>query len=76
MSDWIKVEDRLPAIEDWVIAHGYNGHNRGITALVQYCYNDHTKRFFWNLLSSGCGCCDTDLENVTHWMPEPNPPEE
>lgn len=75
VMEWISVKDRLPAIDDWVIARGSN-RTEGITALVQYCYNDHIKMYFWNLLSSGCGCCDTSLKNVTHWMPEPKPPEE
>jgi len=73
--EWIKIEDKLPEINQWVISYGSNGHNcPKYIAMTQFCYNANTG-YYWNLLSSGCGCCDTDMKIVTHWMTEPNFPE-
>lgn len=70
--EWISVKYRLPEINQWILAS--DGEFPG--GLVQYCYNEHIGEYFWNFLSSGCGCCDTDMKNVTHWMPLPEPPKE
>lgn len=71
---WIKVEDFLPNINQKVIS--FNGDYIAITFLETHD-SKHLEngRYWWNLLSSGCGCCDTDMKNVTHWMPIPENPE-
>ena len=64
MSEWISIDDRLP--EEF------------ITCLV-FCdgffevaeYNKHFKTWI-NVLYSEI----TNIDNVTHWMPLPEPPEQ
>ncbi len=43
-----------------------------------YFYQNYTRKG-WDVVilsSHGCGCCSGDLEEPTHWMPLPQPPEE
>lgn len=77
MSKWIKCSDRLPNVNEWVLAFGNygNGDTNGI-ALTCYFFDEDKQKYYWKLLSSGCGCCDTDMKNVSHWMPEPKAPNE
>ena len=70
MGEWISVKDMLPELDKWVLA--YDEKEDLIACSFLTTGNQHP--FIWNLLSSGCGCCDKDLENVTHWMPLPKPP--
>lgn len=71
--NWIKCEDQLPMINQKVIS--FDGNIIAITYFETHSA-DHLEKgdYWWNFLSSGCGCCDTDMKNVTHWMPLPNPP--
>jgi len=69
-AGWISVEDRLPDPEAYYLAYG------------------QTRSIFNTLRPSGPEMCYFDedgywlvgnnyyLENVTHWMPLPNPPSE
>lgn len=70
--DWISVKDRLPEINQWVIS--YSPNFRSSIAITQY--EKSTDESFWSLLSSGCGCCDGVMQNVTHWMQLPELPKE
>ena len=75
MMEWTKCSDQLPNINQKVIS--YNGEYIAITYFESHSANHLEKGEFWfNLLSSGCGCCDTDQKNVIAWMPLPNPPKE
>lgn len=85
MNEWIKVEDRLPELDSIVLALGicdirYSERVREIRQCM-YTYWDYTdkggsKGSAFQLLTSGCGCCDSCLEEVTHWMALPKSPEE
>ncbi len=68
MTEWIKCSDRLPDVGKWVLVFSEKSENEYI---ITSCYLSTSIRYhvLWNLISSGCGCCDCDLQNVTHWMP-------
>lgn len=66
---WISIEDRLPDLNSFVLST-----DGELVAATVFLYNDHIKKYHWDYFSSGCGCCDTDMKNVTHWMPLPIPP--
>lgn len=70
---WISVKDRKPRIDENVLAT-----DGCLVTRVQYIerlkFNSTEKCSYWMFFSSGCGCCDTYLENVTHWMPLPELP--
>ncbi len=69
MSEWISIKDRLPKLRQTILST-----DGEVVAVTAYLYNDHTDSFFWKYFSSGCGCCDTDMQDVTHWMELPKPP--
>ena len=60
VSDWISVEDRLPDAGKWYLCWSRNQ--------AQIIFLDTAKPIIW--LQDG-----DYLENVTHWMPLPEPPE-
>ena len=76
MSDWISVKDRLPesgstVLVLWDDKYLYNGneiHNRRIQTAI--CCNEN--------VDTKCFVADdtyyTEVINVTHWMPLPEPP--
>lgn len=76
--NWINVKYKLPNIGDWVIAEGIadrrNAKEEKIIAVVQFEYYEPSQKYFWSILTSGCGCCDSSLKNVSHWMPLPDAP--
>ena len=59
MSEWISVEDRLPNIGQNVLT--YDGHNRVFCSVRQ----NHQFKIHYTVW---------DHDNVTHWMPLPEPP--
>lgn len=78
MSEWIDIKDQLPKIGSWVIAFG-KARNKEYDdepsiAITRFGYNPHTKEHYYEYLSSGCGCCNADMREVTHWMPLPEKP--
>ena len=74
--NWVRIKDRLPELDQWVLAYGNKNDFTYTISVVQYIYIDSIDEYFWNMLSSGCGCCDVDLTGVTHWMPLPESPED
>ena len=70
--EWISVKDRLPELNTWVLAYDYK---KELIVCSYTTTNDHLG-VLWNMLSSGCGCCDGDFEGVTHWMPLPPKPDQ
>jgi len=69
-NEWINIVDCYPKLKQTVLAT--DGHTIAVTT---FNYNEHIDEFHWDFFSSGCGCCDDSMENVTHWMPLPLPPE-
>jgi hypothetical protein len=67
--EWISVKDKLPELKSAILST-----DGDIVAVTIYEYNDCIKSYCWSYFSSGCGCCDTDMNNVTHWMPLPSLP--
>jgi len=63
MMDWIKCTDRLPQEGEWVLVYD---EERDLFSESNFYINELGK-VIWIMPSSGCGCCDTDLEKVTHW---------
>lgn len=62
---WISVKERLP--EKWVSVLGYIKFADPYPA-VRECWLTDDKRFFFPALRS--------IEEVTHWMPMPDAPQE
>ena len=78
MSEWIKVEDRLPKLNTQVKAKDLDG-NKFIAEIimdVDLVYDNDLnvtgvtdERKMWY-------CDDNfDVEDITHWMPLPQPPQ-
>lgn len=67
MSNWISVDERLPEENEEVLA--WDGESIEKAHLQRYLggYNDNTLR--WTYYDCMI------WENVTHWMPLPEPPE-
>ena len=74
--NWIKCSERLPEINKWVLVYASGEPDEKTITTSCFLTIDIRDRPIWNLLSSGCGCCDSDLTNVTHWMPLPEPPKD
>lgn len=77
MSEWIKVEDRLPSKNELVVAycraskeHSGASWNRDGVALIPYHANDT----FTERTNEVRDRLDADLFTVTHWMPLPPAP--
>jgi hypothetical protein len=75
-GDWISVKERLPEADQIVLST--DGKKVAATIFVSF---QKIEEYFWEYLSSGCGCCDEDMKDedmkgVTYWMPLPNPPGE
>lgn len=63
MSKWISVKDRLPEKElDYLVT---DGNDQMVAAfIIKYRIWDFFRNTFW------------ESEEVTHWMPLPEPPKE
>ena len=66
MSEWIRVEDRLPEEDEDVLAYIQDGY---IKVACPFYQIDGGKRWAW---FGG----DYMYENVTHWQPLPDPPKD
>lgn len=75
MSEWISVNDQMPAVGDNVLSASIRLDGCWEITRTKLCYNSHIKKYHWDYFSSGCGCCDTDQEDVMFWMPLPSPPD-
>lgn len=73
---WISVKDRFPELKhknrygdfsDYVLLLTESGAIEGM-------YNEDGSFIFISLNIHGCGCCSTEDDVVTHWMPLPEPP--
>lgn len=64
---WISVKERLPEERDIYLAHIVHRHNRSDSYWC-VCVEYFNPEDGWSSLS--------DLYEVTHWMPLPEPPEE
>lgn len=60
-NNWISVNDDFPESHQWVIV--YNPHRRENKIYMDYFRNISTHEHRWNI-----------KDNVTHWMPLPEPP--
>lgn len=70
MSEWISVEERIPEPLIDVLVHI----NRiGFYVLSMCPYHDSENLSYWSFPDSWV---DIDENDVTHWMPLPEPPEE
>lgn len=67
--EWISVKDRLPELDTFILST-----DGEIVATTIRQISDQDDEETWNYFTSGCGCCDSDMKNVTHWMPLPKPP--
>lgn len=67
MMEWISVSEKLPSLDEAVLST-----DGDIVAVTIYKYDMNV--YQWDFFSSGCGCCDTDMKVVTHWMELPQPP--
>ena len=85
--EWIGIKERSPKKDQKVLASGHVMHGDEVSEITlevracEYQTWDYTKEggrkdSQFALLQSGCGCCDTELRDVTHWMPLPPPPKE
>lgn len=69
--EWISVKDQLPDLNSWVLST-----DGKCVAFTHFLYNDYSEENYWQYFTSGCGCCDTDMPDVSHWMPLPKLPKE
>ena len=77
MNEWISVDDRLPEDKGDGVKH---------QEIDLWCGEDkcrypdayYFKGKFWDIALDHDGCFDFyfELENITHWMPLPQPPEQ
>lgn len=65
MSEWIKIEDRLPTENEKVLVNGYDGVFR-----ARLSYGS------WQCDPIGSYASDGCVYGITHWMPLPQPPKE
>lgn len=65
MSEWIKVEDRLPPKDTPVLCYYCDTY----IDVMEYWYDEQGKHIFFNPPSP-------PSDNVTHWMPLPEKPNE
>jgi hypothetical protein len=75
---WIAVSERLPGKECWALCLGTGGE---ICAMAWWptkgCTEEafkHPENFQWNDLATPRGYSNLAPEDVTHWMPLPEPP--
>lgn len=73
---WVKVEDALPEIAEWVLAWGqvYSESNQCKIPFKQYVVQRYQIERHSNDWVTD-SCADYNIE-VTHWMPLPTPPKD
>ncbi len=68
IGEWVSVKEKLPKLNVLVLI--FDGSN---TDVGFYTYNEIKNSHDWMPISSGCGCCDAEI-NATHWMELPEAP--
>lgn len=71
-SQWIDVEDRLPATDDAVLAIASGKPMTNITLDGAYVLASYFSEDGWSIDEYP----EWEAANVTHWMPLPDPPKE
>ncbi len=71
MTEWISVKDRLPKRETEVL--GYFKHGK-IYVVAQCSWRDNICNE-WHFSPASYDPDSAEFEELTHWMPLPNPPE-
>ena len=67
MSEWISVEDRMPEAYEWVLIYEPDAEETSRSVRCSFARDNGT----WY-----GGFSDLSAEEVTHWMPIPEPPKE
>lgn len=52
--EWIKCSDRMPELDAWVLIYSKEKDLIACSFTTPFMEDKVT----WNMLSSGCGCCD------------------
>jgi hypothetical protein len=76
MSEWQDIETAPE--EQLVLVAGKPFGNRGWMLSVAACVDGewmHDDSFGWHEFGGNGGCGIDELENATHWMPLPEPPQ-
>lgn len=75
MSEWIKCSERLP--EEYVIVICYAKHydDENFSVRPGWCWKQDDKHK-WVTSVIGTNGVDGQIDEVTHWMPLPSPPED
>lgn len=69
MSEWISADERLPEVyESMLVFMPESGQH-----VLNVSYNEVHKKYEWDFPDKWINACDDD---VTHWMPLPQQPEE
>ncbi len=75
MTEWINIKEVTPEEGDDVLAfiRRQDSEEWSIFNCVYYGMTSENPTGL-RLVSSGCGCCDKEIEEASHWMPMPKPP--
>jgi hypothetical protein len=78
MNEWISVLDRLPKHKQHVLTYGIKNtiYTPDFTAYETAVYEGDSLIYNEEDFASGHFCEGSNVGNVTHWMPLPNPPED
>lgn len=80
MSEWISVTERIPPSDKEVLVYDeIRGMFVCFTTIIpdNPSYNVEMRgKMLFQPKSSGCGCCDADMEDVKYWMELPKRPNE
>ena len=74
--NWIKVEDRLPPLDAWIMGYGSVADEpaKYFQTVVKASWDYYRKEMIYDARPTGCSCCDASID-ITHWMPLPNSPD-
>jgi hypothetical protein len=64
MADWISVDDRLPDKDEWVLVHAAGAINCSLFTAKDKAFSDPCYS----------PCYNINLNEITHWMALPEPP--